>query len=296
MTNLIKIKNLTKDFKKTRALDNLSFDVNEGEIIGIIGQNGAGKSTLFRCMLDYIDDYQGEILYKDEPIRKIKLNKLGFLPEERSLFDKSTVIEQIKYFASLNNYKVNNNEIKRLFDYYEIKGKPTDKIKNLSKGNVQKVQLLCTLFYKPDIVILDEPFSGLDPYNIKLLQQIILDYKKTGNTILYSSHNMENVEIISDRLLMLKNGKRELYGTIEEIRNEFERLTVYVECDDDLSFLREYDFITELIFNKEWKIGIKREEDAKELFEILHDRIGFVRVFNQRQLTLNEIFNKRVKA
>ena len=293
---LLKVTNLTKKFANLKAIDNLSFEVYKGEVLGIIGQNGAGKSTLFRSIMNYFTDYTGEILFKDRPVRKIKLEQIVFLPEERSLDEKSTIKDQIKFFGKLNKKKVSDQKIEQMLEYFEVKGKPTDKIKSLSKGNMQKVQLICALIYEPEFVILDEPFSGLDPYNINLLQNIILDYKNKGKTIIFSSHNMENVEKVSDRLLMLKDGKKELYGTIKEIRDEFERLEIIVETDFDLSFLNEINYVESVTKDTYWHIKITDEKYGEEIANKIHDVCGYVKLFSQLPPTLNEIFNMRVKS
>lgn len=293
---LLKVTNLTKKFANLKAIDNLSFEVYKGEVLGIIGQNGAGKSTLFRSIMNYFTDYTGEILFKDRPVRKIKLEQIVFLPEERSLDEKSTIKDQIKFFAKLNKDKVTDQKIEQMLEYFEVKGKPTDKIKKLSKGNMQKVQLICALIYEPEFVILDEPFSGLDPYNINLLQNIILDYKNKGKTIIFSSHNMENVEKVSDRLLMLKDGRKELYGTIKEIRDEFERLEIIVETDFDLSFLNEINYVESVTKDTYWHIKITDEKYGEEIANKIHDVCGYVKLFSQLPPTLNEIFNMRVKS
>ncbi|MDO4662934.1 MAG: ATP-binding cassette domain-containing protein [Tissierellia bacterium] len=293
---LLKVSNLTKKFASLKAIDNLSFEVYEGEVLGIIGQNGAGKSTLFRSIMNYFTDYTGEILFKDKPVKKIKLEQIVFLPEERSLDEKSTIKDQIKFFGKLNKKKVSDQKIEQMLEYFEVKGKPTDKIKSLSKGNMQKVQLICALIYEPEFVILDEPFSGLDPYNINLLQNIILDYKNKGKTIIFSSHNMENVEKVSDRLLMLKDGKKELYGTIKEIRDEFERLEIIVETDFDLSFLNEINYVESVTKDTYWHIKITDEKYGEEIANKIHDVCGYVKLFSQLPPTLNEIFNMRVKS
>lgn len=293
---LLKVSNLTKKFASLKAIDNLSFEVYEGEVLGIIGQNGAGKSTLFRSIMNYFTYYTGEILFKDKPVKKIKLEQIVFLPEERSLDEKSTIKDQIKFFGKLNKKKVSDQKIEQMLEYFEVKGKPTDKIKSLSKGNMQKVQLICALIYEPEFVILDEPFSGLDPYNINLLQNIILDYKNKGKTIIFSSHNMENVEKVSDRLLMLKDGKKELYGTIKEIRDEFERLEIIVETDFDLSFLNEINYVESVTKDTYWHIKITDEKYGEEIANKIHDVCGYVKLFSQLPPTLNEIFNMRVKS
>lgn len=294
--SILKVENLTKKFKDNIAVNDLSFEINKGEVFGIIGQNGAGKSTLFRCMLNYFSDYTGKILYMNNDMSKIKLKDIAFLPEERSLQEKSTVKEQIKFFSKLNKFKVTDEKIDQMLEYFEVKGKKEDKIKSLSKGNMQKVQLICAMIYEPELLILDEPFSGLDPSNIKLLQRIIRDYKQKGKTVIFSSHNMENIENVSDRLMMLKDGVRVLYGTIKDIRNQFERLKVTVETDEDLSFLEEYDYVEGITKDDYWHIKLKEEEKGEEIYKILNQKFGYLTLFSQQPPTLNEIFDMKVKS
>ena len=146
---MIEIRNVSKSFGKVQALDDVSFKVEKGDVMGIIGQNGAGKSTLFRCMMNFFDDYDGTITYEGKAIKDVPLEKIGFLPEERSLSPKKTIEEEIRYFAKLNQMDhIPDDELKKWFDRFEIKGELTDKIKSLSKGNQQKVQLQQNLLYK----------------------------------------------------------------------------------------------------------------------------------------------------
>lgn len=291
---MIEIKNLSKNFGDLRALDDVSFEVKKGELFGVIGQNGAGKSTLFRSMMNFYDHFDGEILYEGEKMSEIPLEKIGFLPEERSLSPKKTIREEIKYFARLNQMKnLDDKVLENYFDRFEIKGSLDDKIKSLSKGNQQKVQLLASLIYKPEFLILDEPFSGLDPYNASLLMGIIKEINEEGTTILFSSHNMENVEYLCDRLIMLRNGKIVLNGSPNEIRNSYEKDIVKVRTGADLSeIFRGYDLKRE---GNLWTIRLEDENDGREIFKIISDSLGYVSSFSQEPPSLNEIFARKVE-
>lgn len=293
---MIKIDNVSKSFGDLKALDGVSFEVNKGDIFGVIGQNGAGKSTLFRCMMDFYDSYQGSFTYDGVEMKKIALERIGFLPEERALAPKNTIINEIRYFARLNKMKkLTDDLIKEWFAWFEIKGSLNDKIKDLSKGNQQKVQLLCALIYGPEFVILDEPFSGLDPYNIRLLEDIIKEMNKRGTTIMFSSHNMENVESLCNNLIMLKKGKIVLKGSPREIRDSFERKKVIVESKEDLSFLLG-DYLES--YKKDgdfWTFSLKDEEDGKTIYKKLAENLSYVPFFSQAPPTLNEIFARKVE-
>ena len=293
---MIEVKNVSKSFGSVKALDDVSFTVEKGDIFGVIGQNGAGKSTLFRCMMDFFDDSKGSISYEGMPIKDVPLEKIGFLPEERSLSPKKTIEEEIRYFARLNQMdNISKETLEKYFDRFEIKGKLSDKIKSLSKGNQQKVQLLAAVIYKPEFVILDEPLSGLDPYNIRLLEDIIKELNDMGMTILFSSHNMENVESLCNKLLMIKNGRVVLNGTPADIRNSFPRKTLLVETDKDLlSILKDKNLSYDKTENM-WRINLNEEEDARYIFDKINSEIGFVPQFSQAAPTLNEIFARTVE-
>lgn len=293
---MLKVENLSKSFGDLLALNRSNFEVKDGELFGVIGQNGAGKSTLFRCIMNFYSKYDGNITYNGKKFSKVPLEKIGFLPEERSLDPKRKVEDQIRYFAKLNKMKnISDEKLKEWFDYFEIDGKLSSKIKELSKGNQQKVQLLCALIYKPEFVILDEPFSGLDPYNIRLLEKIIKDVNKEGTTIMFSSHNMENVESLCQKLIMLKKGNIVLNGSPQEIRNSYERKKLVVESKEDLFFLNDENI--EMISQDEniWTFILKDEEYAKVIFKKIVDNVGFVPYFDQSPPTLNEIFAKKVE-
>ncbi len=293
---MLKVDRLSKSFGDLDALKGIDFEVKDGELFGVIGQNGAGKSTLFRCIMNFYTKYDGSITYNGKKFSKVPLEKIGFLPEERSLDPKRKVEDQIRYFAKLNKMKkISDQKLKEWFDYFEIDGKLSSKIKELSKGNQQKVQLLCALIYKPEFVILDEPFSGLDPYNIRLLEKIIKDVNKEGTTIMFSSHNMENVESLCQKLIMLKKGNIVLNGSPQEIRNSYERKKLVVESKEDLFFLNDENI--EMISQDEnmWTFILKDEEYAKVIFKKIVDNVGFVPYFDQSPPTLNEIFARKVE-
>ncbi|MDU5372574.1 ABC transporter ATP-binding protein [Anaerococcus vaginalis] len=293
---MLKVERLSKSFGDLLALNNLDFEVKDGELFGVIGQNGAGKSTLFRCIMNFYSKYDGNITYNGKKFSKIPLEKIGFLPEERSLDSKRKVEDQIRYFAKLNKMNnISDEKLKEWFEYFEIDGKLSSKIKELSKGNQQKVQLLCALIYKPEFVILDEPFSGLDPYNIRLLEKIIKDVNKEGTTIMFSSHNMENVESLCKKLIMLKKGNIVLNGSPQEIRNSYERNKIVVESSEDLFFLNDENIEMISQDGNKWTFILKNEDYAKVIFKKIVDNIGFVPYFDQSPPTLNEIFARKVE-
>lgn len=293
---MLEIKNVSKSFGKVKALDHVSFNVEKGDLFGLIGQNGAGKSTLFRCIMDFFDEYEGEILYDGNLMKSLPLEKIGFLPEERSLSPKKTIEEEIRYFARLNLMKgLDKKTLQKYFDKFEIKGKLNDKIKDLSKGNQQKVQLLASLIYKPDFLILDEPFSGLDPYNIRLLQDIIKEVNELGTTIIFSSHNMENIEDMCNKLVMLKDGQVVLEGSPKEIRNSYPKDKLLIECEEDISDILNDFVITYERDSNTYKIKLNDPTDGRKIYEILREKFDYIPVFSQTPPSLNEIFTRKVE-
>lgn len=293
---MLEIKNISKSFGKVKALDNVSFNVEKGDLFGLIGQNGAGKSTLFRCIMDFFDGYEGEILYDGNLMKSLPLEKIGFLPEERSLSPKKTIEEEIRYFARLNLMKgLDKKTLQKYFDKFEIKGKLNDKIKDLSKGNQQKVQLLASLIYKPDFLILDEPFSGLDPYNIRLLQDIIKEVNNSGTTIIFSSHNMENIEDMCNKLVMLKDGQVVLEGSPKEIRNSYPKDKLLIECEEDISDILNDFVITYTKDSNTYRIKLNDPTDGRKIYERLKEKFDYIPVFAQTPPSLNEIFTRKVE-
>ena len=293
---MLEIKNVSKSFGKVKALDNVSFNVEKGDLFGLIGQNGAGKSTLFRCIMDFFDEYEGEILYDGNLMKSLPLEKIGFLPEERSLSPKKTIEEEIRYFARLNLMKgLDKKTLQKYFDKFEIKGKLNDKIKDLSKGNQQKVQLLASLIYKPDFLILDEPFSGLDPYNIRLLQDIIKEVNNSGTTIIFSSHNMENIEDMCNKLVMLKDGQVVLEGSPKEIRNSYPKDKLLIECEEDISEILNDFVITYTKDSNTYRIKLNDPTDGRKIYERLREKFDYIPVFAQTPPSLNEIFTRKVE-
>ena len=184
---MLKLENLTKQFGDKIAVDQLDMTVKPGEIMGLIGQNGAGKTTTFRMILDFIKPDSGQITWQGTPITQEIKQKIGFLPEERGLYQKLTIEEQILYFAELHGMKRSEarDELVRWMEKLEVVGKITDKVQTLSKGNAQKVQFMATLIHRPDFLILDEPFTGLDPVNTSLLMSEIKTLKANGAAIIF---------------------------------------------------------------------------------------------------------------
>ena len=222
---MLKVTNVSKNYGKVKAVNNLSFEVDKGEIFGLLGLNGAGKTTTFRMILGLIDDYSGEITLNGKKIDYSITDKIGFLTEERSLLTKLTVLEQIIYYGVLKSME--KKTIEKKIDYwlktFEITEYKNRKIKELSKGNQQKIQFISAIINDPELLILDEPFSGLDPLNVELFKKVIIDLKNKGTSIIFSSHRMEHVELFCDRLVVLVKGKSVLSGYLKDIKKDYKK-------------------------------------------------------------------------
>lgn len=295
---MLKVEGLTKSFGNMKAVDNISFEIPDGEILGLIGQNGAGKSTTFRLILNFIEQDRGIILWDGQPIKEEDYNIIGYLPEERGLYPKVTIEDQLIYFGKLRGKTKKEIVplIDKWMDKFQVKGKKTDKVKSLSKGNQQKVQLIATLIHEPKLVILDEPFSGLDPVNAELLKQGIVELKDQGSCVIFSSHNMENVEQICDHLVMLRNGEMVLDGEVQSIRESFGRTQLEIETE-----LSKFDIetIPGVVSVKErrksdYLIQLENPEVGKLVFDEAMKITDYLSVFNQQPPTLEEIFKMKV--
>lgn len=293
---MLEVSNLRKSFGETVAVDGLSFTIEPGEIMGLIGQNGAGKTTTFRLILNLLVANAGQTLWNGESIGEGLLDNIGYLPEERGLDEKLTVEQQLLYLGQLNGMTKREvtESIDTWMDRFEVKGDRKDKISSLSKGNQQKVQLIATLMHEPDLIILDEPFSGLDPVNAELLEDGIRHAAKRGASIIFSSHNMANVESLCQSVVMLKNGRQVLGGTIDEVKSLFERLKIYLEAPIATAELEAISGVqsVEQLDARHRLIHIEQEAVGRDVFEAAHQS-GTVYQFSQQAPTLEEIFKER---
>ncbi|MBE5820918.1 MAG: ATP-binding cassette domain-containing protein [Clostridiales bacterium] len=220
---MLEVKNLVKKFDKNIAVNNISFNVEEGRIFGLLGRNGAGKSTIFRTILNIFKPDSGEVLYNGKKINHKITDKIGYLPEEGSLIPSYTVLEQFIYYGILKS--MSEDEVKKQAIYwlerFNILDYANRKIKELSKGNRQKIQFIIAVLHNPDLLILDEPFSGLDPVSVEEFKKMVLEQKEKGKVIIFSSHRMEHVEQLCDDILLMNKGKEILKGNLQEIKAKY---------------------------------------------------------------------------
>jgi len=289
---MLKVENVTKKYDKLTAVNNLSFSVNEGEIFGLLGLNGAGKTTTFRMILGLLDDYTGSIYLDNNKIDYSITDKIGFLTEERSLLLKLTVLEQIKFYGILKGMKESDIETK--LDYYldkfDIKDYKNKKIKELSKGNQQKIQFISAIIHEPKLLILDEPFSGLDPLNVELFKNIILDLKNKGTIIIFSSHRMEHVELFCDKIVVLVKGKSVLEGYIKDIKDNYKKKNIFVAGDIDVEQIKKLKGVVDVSYEKdEYVIKIEESKYINSLFKEI-SKYSNITKFLVEDASLNEIF------
>lgn len=293
---MLKVENVTKYYGDLKAVDNLSFEVEDGCIFGLLGLNGAGKTTTFRMIMGLIDDYTGSITLDGKKIDYSMTDKIGFLTEERSLLTKMTVVEQVKFYAILKNMK--EEDIVKRLDYYldkfgisEYKYK---KIKELSKGNQQKIQFITSIIHEPKILILDEPFSGLDPIIVELFKKEILELKEKGTSIIFSSHRMEHVELFCEKLVVLVKGKTVLNGYLKDIKKEYKKKDVYIIGDVVKEDLEKIEGVVKVRKeNDNYIVTISDEKYVSRLFNYVKKCDNIIR-FSVEEPSLNEIFIEKV--
>ena len=289
---MLKVDNVVKKYGDVVAVNGLSFTVNDGEIFGLLGLNGAGKTTTFRMILGLIDDYTGDITIDGEHINYKISDKIGFLTEERSLLLKMTVLEQIIYYGVLKS--IPENEIEKRLEYwlerFGISEYKNRKIKELSKGNQQKIQFISAIINEPKLLILDEPFSGLDPINVELFKNVILELKKKGTSIIFSSHRMEHVELFCENLVVLVKGKSVLQGKLSKIKKDYKKKNLVVKGDIDPEEIEKCDGVEKITKNKdEYIISISDESYVKSLFKKI-SKYDNIYKFSVEDPSLNEIF------
>ena len=293
---MLKVENVTKYYGDFLAVDNLSFEVKDGEIFGLLGVNGAGKTTTFRMIIGLLDKTSGTITLDGKPIDYTQTDKIGFLTEERSLLLKLTVLEQAIYYGVLKGMSESAVEKKldELLERFNIKEYKNRKLKELSKGNQQKVQFITAIINDPKLLILDEPFSGLDPINVQLFMDVIMDLKKKGTSIIFSSHRMEHVELFCEKLVILVHGKPVLQGYLKDIKKQYRKKNIHIVGDVDTKALEQIDGVLKVTSNpEEIIVQIASDDKAKNVFKYIITCQNITK-FDVEDATLNEIFIEKV--
>ena len=292
---MLKVENVSKYYKDLCAVDHLSFEVEDKEIFGLLGSNGAGKTTTFRMIIGLLDNDGGDITLNGKHIDYNLTEKIGFVTEERSLLTKLTVKEQVIYYGRLKGMK--EEDILTKLDYWLEKFRITDykdrKIKELSKGNQQKIQFIAAVLNDPILLILDEPFTGLDPINVQQLKDAIYELKKNGCSIIFSSHQMEHIEEFCEKLVILVKGKPVISGYLKEIKKDFRKKNVFIRGDIEKEDLENIKGVLKVIKKSgEYQVKIESEDVVDKLFKKIKD--NKITKFVVEEPTLNEIFIDKV--
>ena len=293
---MLKVENITKYYGNFKAVDNLSFEVKPGEIFGLLGVNGAGKTTTFRMIMGLLEPTEGKITLDDKPIDYSVTDNIGFLTEERSLLTKLTVKEQAIFYGNLKSMR-DKDIIKRLdylLDKFEISEYKNKKIKELSKGNQQKVQFIMAILNEPKLLILDEPFSGLDPFNVELFKKEIIEMSKKGSMIIFSSHRMEHVELFCKKLAIILKGKTVLEGYLQDIKKDYRKKNIFIKGDIDIDEIKKIKGVVDVNKTAEqYEVKIESEEIVDKVFSKIKNNKNITK-FVVEEATLNEIFVSKV--
>lgn len=293
---VLKVENATKKFGDFTAVDDLSLKVDQGQMYGFLGANGAGKTTTFRMILGLLNQSQGTISWNGKPITYADSPKIGYLPEERGLYPKMKVEEQLVYLAQLRQMPAAEakREAHSWLERFEVPHYASKKVEELSKGNQQKIQLIASLIHKPSLLILDEPFSGLDPVNVEMLKSAILDFQKQGATIIFSSHRMDHVEELCDDMSILDKGKVVVSGSIRDVKRSFGKQNVRLKMDRDLSGLGELSGVEAYTQTHDGAVFRIAEEETAQRLLAEAMKLGTLRHFAIEEPTLEEIFIAKV--
>ena len=293
---MLEVKNVTKYYGKFKAVDNLSFEVKEGEIFGLLGVNGAGKTTTFRMIMGLLDATKGEITLDGKPIDYSVTDKIGFLTEERSLLTKMTVKEQCIFYGRLKGMD-EDTIIKRMREYlkkFNVSEYEDKKIKELSKGNQQKIQFITAIINEPKLLILDEPFSGLDPFNVEMFKSEIIELSKKGSIIIFSSHRMEHVELFCKKLVIILKGKTVLNGYLKDIKEEYKKKDIFIKGDITKEELESIKGVEEVIERAdEFEVIINSIDNVEDVFDVVKKKKNITK-FEVQEPSLNEIFVTKV--
>ena len=294
--SILTVEHVYKSFNDVHAVQDLNLDLPPGIIFGLLGPNGAGKTTTIRMIMDIIVPDKGKILLMDKLNSQALRDKVGYLPEERGLYRKMKVSDQLTFLAEMKEIKKSQSKelIKYWLDRFELSEWADKKMEELSRGMQQKIQFIATIIHEPTLIILDEPFTGLDPVNTELIKQVMLEQKKRGATIIFSTHLMDQVEKLCDSICLINEGKAVLGGEIKNIKKNFRRNSVLMQFEGDGKFLANSSLVQKFI-EVDNHIEIFPAL-GKKVRDILHAAVGEVDItrFEVMEPSLNEIFIETV--
>ena len=293
---MLKVDKITKYYDDFNAVDHLSFTVKDGEIFGLLGSNGAGKTTTFRMIMGLLEPSSGEVTLNGKKIDYSVTDQIGFLTEERSLLTKLTVKEQCLFYGTLKGMSDSQilsrlDELLARFGVSEYKDK---KIKELSKGNQQKIQFITAIINNPKLLILDEPFSGLDPLNIELFKQVILEMAENGSMIIFSSHQMNHVELFCKKIVIMLRGKAVIDGYISDIKEKYRKKNILIKGEIPKNVLEKIPGVLEVIEKSdELEVKIESNDIVENVFKVV-SKYKNITKFVVEEPSLNEIFVAKV--
>ncbi|MBU6340446.1 MAG: ATP-binding cassette domain-containing protein [Bacteroidetes bacterium] len=294
---ILSIQNVVKQYNKYLAVDHVSFDVPKGSVFGLLGPNGAGKTSLIRMITTITGPDEGQIFLDGEKLNSRSPEQIGYMPEERGLYKKMKVGEHLMYLAQLKGLSeaAARKEIGYWFEKFDIQDWSSKKIEDLSKGMQQKIQFIATIIHKPKLLILDEPFTGLDPINTNLIKDEIAQLNKSGISIIFSTHRMEQVEEMCEHIVLINHGKNVLYGEVKEIKNTYKQNLYRAETQDALPLDIADHFQVKEISDKAVTVQIAEEQKNNQLLEFLMHRGARIVRYEEILPTFNEIFIRRVQ-
>ena len=292
----LKVENVSKYFGEKLAVDHISFEINEPGVFGLLGTNGAGKSTTIRMMLGILKKSSGEITWNGKPVERKNVN-FGYLPEERGIYPKTKIFDQLIYFSELKGMK--KEEAEKEINYWmkrlkveEYKDQLAEK---LSKGNQQKVQFIIAILNNPELIVLDEPFSGLDPINTEILKDVIEELVSKGKYIVMSSHQMSSIEEFCRDVVIINRGKTVLKGNLKEIKDSYPANKVEIITNQNITAeIEKMGLKIEKNIDNNYEINIQKEEEAHTLIKNLIDKNILIDKFELKRPSLNEIFIEKV--
>lgn len=289
----LKVENVSKSFDQFKAVDGVSFSIGEGQLFGLLGPNGAGKTTTMRMIMNIIIADAGSIRLFGQPFREAHKNRIGYLPEERGLYPKMKLIDHLQFLGEMKGIKSREARDIALkwLERLGLADRAERKVQELSKGLQQKAQFIGAILHSPQLIIVDEPFSGLDPLNTKFLIEILLDLKREGKTIILSTHLMEQAEKLCEDICLINRGKAVLQGGVKEIKRRYSHNAVLLDFSGEADFLHSAPFIKSVIAHGSYtEVRLQDGASPGQLFKILAEKNVNVRRFEEAETPLNEIF------
>lgn len=295
---VVRLRGVNKAFGSNQAVRDLDFELPRGTVCGLLGPNGAGKTTAIRIMLDILGPDSGTVELLGEPVSADVREKVGYLPEERGMYQKMKVGEQLTFFGEIKGMSHGDarRESMRWLERLELDDRADDRVDSLSKGMQQKVQFIATILHDPELLILDEPFSGLDPINSELLREIVVERKETGTTVLFSTHMIDDAERICDRVCMIAGARKVLDGTLVDVRAESGRKDVILVFDGDRDFLGSLPDASVIDHGRRAEVRLREGADPQEVLRAAVSAGARVEKFEIAEPSLREIFLERAGA